>query len=277
MIYKASLISLVVLFLSSDLLFGNNGNHHNGARSAAMGNASVTLSDVWSMHHNQAGLAHLDNPVAGVFYENRFLLPELSIGGASFAMPTNSGTFGVGFTTFGHRLHRQGKFGVSYGRKLGEVISTGIRINYENTRLGNDYGDNNTMTIEGGILAKVSDELTFGFHLYNPTRAKLAEYNDERLPTVMRVGMSYKFSDQLFVVVEAEKDVDMDAIAKFGLEYHPVDKFYLRAGIASNPMFSTFGFGLKLDHLTIDFASGVHSVLGYTPHISLIYNFNKKQ
>ena len=47
---------LLLLFICfPTLLFAGNDNIHFGGRSAGMGHASVTLSDVWSSHHNQAG------------------------------------------------------------------------------------------------------------------------------------------------------------------------------------------------------------------------------
>ena len=56
---------------------GGNENQPIGARSAGLANASLTLSDVWSVHHNQAGLGHIRKVSAGVYYESRFLMPEL--------------------------------------------------------------------------------------------------------------------------------------------------------------------------------------------------------
>jgi hypothetical protein len=272
---KLSVSFLLTLICLS--AFGGGENFHTGARSAAMGNASVMLSDLWSAHHNQAGLASLNSPQAGMFVENRFLLRELSISGATVALPTSSGTFGIAISNFGHQLHRQGKYGIAYGRKLGENISAGVRMNYENTRLGNDYGDNHAFTVEGGMMATLSEQVTLGVHVYNPTRAKMAEYNDERLPTIMRLGMGYMISEHVTITLEAEKEMDSKVIAKFGIEYCPAEKFYLRGGVASNPMFTTFGFGVHLEHLTIDFATGIHSVLGHTPHFSLIYQFKQKK
>jgi len=64
------------IFIASLLLFAfitkaGNEDYPIGARSAAMGNASVSLSDMWSAHHNQAGLGFVRNISAGVSYENR--------------------------------------------------------------------------------------------------------------------------------------------------------------------------------------------------------------
>ena len=68
---------LFLIYLPTFILAGND-NIHFGGRSAGMGHASVTLSDVWSSHHNQAGLGWLTKVEAGVFAQNRFLVKEMN-------------------------------------------------------------------------------------------------------------------------------------------------------------------------------------------------------
>ena len=65
--------AILLLAFFPVILFAGQDNSHYGGRSAAMGHSSVMLSDVWSTHHNQAGLGWLNRPVAGVFFQNRFL------------------------------------------------------------------------------------------------------------------------------------------------------------------------------------------------------------
>jgi hypothetical protein len=60
-----------------------------------MGNASVSLYDVWSAHHNQAGLGFVRTISAGVNYENRFMVKEISTRGGALAIPVKAGTFGL--------------------------------------------------------------------------------------------------------------------------------------------------------------------------------------
>ena len=58
-----------------------------GARSAGLAHASVTLGDVWSVFHNPAGIASLSKLSAGVYYENRFGVPEMGLRAGAFALP----------------------------------------------------------------------------------------------------------------------------------------------------------------------------------------------
>ena len=92
----------------------------------------------------------------------------------------------------------------------------------------------------------------------------------------MRLGMAYTFSEKVFVTFEAEKDIDFKAVFKAGMEYKANDKIYLRAGIGTNPNLATFGVGVYHKGLKFDIASSYHQVLGFTPEISLVYQFEKK-
>jgi hypothetical protein len=251
-------------------------NYAVGARSAAVANASVTYSDVWSTFHNQAGLAFLKNISAGTYFENRFLLPELGLRSVAVAVPTTkAGTFGLSTTLFGYSTYNEKKAGLSYAKKFGDKIAAGVQLDYLNTYFNDEfYGSRTSFTVEGGIIAEPITNLKIGVHLFNPTKAKIAEYDDERIPTIVRFGASYRFSDKVLLSSEIEKDMVYKNVFKTGLEYHPTNVLYLRAGIASNPTLTSFGFGLKLKQFIVDVSTQYYQVLGFSPQFSLGYEFN---
>ena len=63
-------------------MFAQSGDYTLGARSAAMGTASSTLSDSYSTFNNPAGLAGLSETSIFASYENRFLLEDFQMMGA---------------------------------------------------------------------------------------------------------------------------------------------------------------------------------------------------
>ena len=266
---------LLFLICFPTFLFAGNDNIHFGGRSAGMGHASVTLSDVWSSHHNQAGLGWLTKVEAGVFAQNRFLVKEMNYMGFAYAHPVKSGAFALSFTNFGYTQYGESKLGLAYGMKFSERITGGVQINYHNTRIGNNYGSASVLSTEMGLQAKLTSKLELGLHLFNPTQAKLNDFNDERMPTIMRLGMAYTFSNKVFITLEAEKDVDFPANFKAGIEYKANDKIYLRGGIGASPTAATFGVGVYHKGLKFDLASSYHQVLGFIPEVSLTYVFEK--
>jgi hypothetical protein len=248
-------------------------NQLAGARSAGMGNASVTLSDAWSVFHNQAGLARLEKITAGAYYENRFLVPELGVKALALAMPTKSGVFGVSLSQFGFSLYNESKVGVAYSMLLSEKVSGGIQLNYLNTFIGEGYGNRGVFTGEAGVQAEVAPGLIVGAHIFNPFRVRLAHYANERIPVIMRLGLGYKISEKVLLCAETQKNSDLKPIVRVGMEYHITEQLYLRAGVSTNPSMNTFGAGLNLKNFRFDFSSSIHSVLGYSPQISLTRAF----
>lgn len=264
---------LIFFILSINTLFALNGNVPEGARSAAMGGASVALSDFWSLQNNQAGLAFYDHLAAGAYLENRFLVKELSLKSGGMVLPTKSGVFGLKLSYFGYPQYNESKFGLAYARRLSEKFAVGVQLDYLLTSFGNDYGKKGIVTFEVGVLSKINDHLSLGAHIFNPINAKIADYADERLPAIIRVGASYAFDDKLMLTAEVEKDSEFDPLAKLGIEYRIIEEIYVRGGVSSNPGLYSFGFGIMLKNLKLDFSSSVHQVLGYSPQISMIYRF----
>jgi len=270
------LLSLSFFIYCSTSLFAAD-NYPAGARSIGLANSSVTITDCWGAFQNQAALAWIDRICAGASYDNKFTLANLSTKGFVFALPLKAGTFALSGNVFGYSQYSEKKAGIAFAKKLGEKFSAGVQLDYLNTFINDDfYGSRTTFTVEVGLLAEPLKNFRIGLHVYNLSRAKLAEYADEKIPTIFRLGASYKFSEKLSWSVEEEKDIDQKAVFKSGLEYHVVDALYLRGGIGSNPTLFSFGFGLKINNLMLDLASTYHQVLGFSPAISLTYQFAKK-
>lgn len=265
------IISALLFFSHIQLLAIEN--YPVGARSAGMANASVILNDVWSIHHNQAGLAFLQRPVAGFFFENRFAIQELSLTSFALGYPVWNGVAGFNLTYWGFEKFNTTKFGIAFSKKLGDKISAGIQLDYFNTYLSEEYGNKGSLLAELGIRVEPISNFIIAAHFYNLTRVKFIDYNDERLPTIFRLGMGYNFSDKLLVSLENEKNLTDEMIIKIGFEYKFDERFYIRAGIASEPILNTFGFGYLFKNLSINMAFSRHQILGLIPHFSVDYKF----
>lgn len=252
----------------------SNGDPVGGARALSLGGASVTLSDQWSMFHNQAGLARIESFTAGIFLQNNFLVSELNTRGLGAAMPIGGGVFGVAVRNFGYSLYQEGSYGIAYARKLSEKFDIGVQMNYLNTRIGEGYGARNTFTVEGGFRYLAGEKVIIAGHLYNPNRSKLADFNDERVSTLLSGGLQYVFSEKTFITAQVIKDVDKEASFRFGVEYRVIDNLLLRAGAGTEPTLTSFGLGLDLENFNVDIAAAYHNILGYIPQLSVSYNAN---
>ena len=270
--YNVYWIFLLINFIAFlNTLNAANDNIAIDGRAAGLGNASVTLSDIWSVNHNQAGLAYIKNNSAGICYENNYLLTQLSQKAIAMALPIKGGVFGLSICRFGYQLYSESKYGIAFSKMLGEKISAGVQLDYFNTRIAEGYGSKGVPIVELGLQAKLTNNLIIGTHLFNPTRSKIADYYNERIPTIMQLGFNFRFSEKVFTVAEIEKDILNKPNLKFGIEYHPKKELYLRTGFSTKHPSNSFGFGLQLKQMKIDFAFSYSYLLGFTPHAGLIY------
>lgn len=263
-------ILYIIILFHSILVYSQNDPA--GARPAGMANAVLNTTDIWSTFHNQAGLAHIESFSAGAFYENKFLVSQMAYSGIGIANPLGGGTIALSYSNFGFSVYGESKLGLAYALKLSEKFSIGVQANYHNTTINTEnYGSANTFTAEVGFRHQVSKKVSLAAHIFNPTRSQLNDYNDERLPTILRFGAQYNISDELLVTGEVEKDIDRNALLRAGLEYRPVDVLYIRLGASSQPSLFAFGLGIELGQFQFDLASTYHSILGYSPQVSLSF------
>jgi hypothetical protein len=124
-------------------------------------------------------------------------------------------------------------------------------------------------------LAQLTNELSIGAHIYNINRARINNNPNEYLASYIRLGLNYKFSEQVFAVIEVQKDVHNKPLFKAAAEYKPADMLFIRAGISNNPLFNAFGFGLDLKNFKVDLAAAYHQQLGFSPQMSMVYEFAK--
>jgi hypothetical protein len=273
---KTIIILILIAFGLPSAGLAANDNFPFGGRQAGMGNAAVSIYDFWGISHNQAGMARQQNPAAGFYFENRFLAREMSLGAGAFLLPAASGVFGLSLTYFGYSQYNESKIGVAYARRFSERLSAGIQLNYLFTSIGEGYGSAGNLAVEMGVIYEILPGLNIGTHIFNPTKAKISSndgYGEEYIPTVLRFGLSYSFSERVLLSLETEKDIERDPVFKAGLEYQLADGFYVRAGVGTKPTQNAFGFGMHTGRFRIDLSSSFHHVLGYSPQASFLVDF----
>ena len=262
----------ILLFLSLSVIAAGEWTSAGG-RQAAMGLSGVALVDSWSVNNNQAAMAFFDQSAAGVYFENRYLIKEMGYQSGAATLKTRYGMLGANVGYSGDANFNTMKAGLAYARKIGSRFSVGVQLDYISTALGEEYGKKSNVTFEAGVMVRMTEELTFGAHLFNPVHVKIAEYGNERIPTILNAGFAYTFSKKLILTAEAYKNSEYPLEIRTGAEYKIGQIAYVRAGVSSNPFRYTFGFGLEMKSFTLDLSSSVHETLGYSPQVSLQYNF----
>lgn len=269
---KISII-LFILFLFHTAATASGEWFVLGSRSNGMGLASSATADFWSVNNNQAGMAFYDQTSAGIYFENRYLLKEMGTQTAAFTLKTRYGMLGTTVTYQGDAKYNSVKAGLAYSRKFGNRFAAGIQLDYISTSMSDGYGKRGNLTFDAGIMLRITEQLTFGAHTFNPVHAKISDYKNERIPTTMNAGFGFTLSDKIYLVADAFKSSETPVELRAGAEYRFVQKAFVRVGITTNPSRYTFGFGIELKNLTFDLSSSVHQQLGYSPQVSIHYSF----
>jgi len=269
-------ISIVIFLLA---FFGKHSirsaeNYLPGSRFAAMANASVMIPDIWSVSHNQAGLAYLQKINISFHYENRFIVPEYGLKAVAASIPTKPGSFGFSFNYFGYSKYHETKTGLAYSKLFGNKFSAGVQINYHTVFISENYGKSYAISVEGGFMYQPVENLFIGAHIFNPSRSKYNTLDgDEYLPVSFRFGVGYNLVNRVMLALETQKEINFPAIWKLGIEFEALENLYLRGGLNSYPTGGSFGIGYEIVGLRADLAFSFHPQLGFTPHVTFIYAF----
>jgi hypothetical protein len=247
-----------------------------GSASSGMGGTGVASDDLWGAANNQASLGFNQEWGAGFYYENRYLSKALSLNALTLVMPLGKGSFATNISYFGYSQYNEKKIGFAYGMPLSKRLAFGVQLDYLHTAIGEQYGGIGLVTFEAGLLYEISSKVKLGAHVFNPVQAKLNDYNDERLPMLLKMGLNWTLSEDFMAAVEVQSDIDHDLVFRVGLQYAIGETLYTRIGMSNNPNTFTFGVGLKMEDFTLDFSSSMHQVLGYSPQIGLHYQIKKR-
>ena len=271
------LLILTILILSTSSIFAYDIIHPIGGRAAAMGGSSVASRGLWAMQNNPAGISELEKISLGLYYENRWMLPETAYKCGAFALPTKFGCIGLSFNQFGSSKYNENKFGLAYAKDFGRYLQIGLQLDYLLLKIGNDYGKFNAVTFELGLQSQVTEKLTLGTYIFNPVNFSFEQtLNHEKLPIIMRFGLAYQFTKDFIGQCEIEKNTEREGVnLRAGLEYEAVKNLYFRAGAQSNPGILTFGVGYAIRFAQVDVAAQLHNELGASIQIGMIFSIGK--
>ena len=264
---KCLLTTLFFLFTSSAFPIDN---HPAGARALGLSNAFVSLTDTWSTFHNQAGIAGITNHSAGVYYESRFQIEELTLVAGSLVLPARAGNFGFSFSQFGKGAFKDNKYGLAFAKQLGDNISAGIQLDYLAQTFPENERSKGFATFEGGIIFRPVEHLCIGGHIFNPILGGIdSPAGKVKTPAVFRLGGHYFFDESVLVALEGEKDTENPIVLKSGIEYLPAKSLALRVGASGRPVHFTAGMGYSIGKLSADIGFSYHGNLGVTPSVSV--------
>ena len=271
---KRSLL-LIGVFLFSYQCFSWDLSGIAGARSNATGSCSVSLSDFWSIQNNPACMADYRFFSAGLSYENRFFMKELSLYDLALMMPVKIGAIGLSYSRFGFEKFNENKLGLAFARAFTPYFKMGLKIDYLWFKFSDEYAKRRTATFELGIQSDITKDLCIGVYIFNPINVKLKTIHNERIPVVFRFGLSYKVTKDFLAMTEVEYNSDSSLDYRFGLEYNTLNDFYIRVGVHTNPATASVGVGYTLNRVVIDISATMNQYTGVSFQSSLIFKIKE--
>lgn len=244
-----------------------------GARNTSIGGASVTLSDEYSLFNAIGAMGKLTSHGVFAGYRTRYgIAPFQEIGGGG-VFHHHLGNAGISYHKFGDHLFSQQRIGIGIGNKI-QMVSLGLGadiIQYHIESVGTTWA----CALKFGGVAEITPKFLFGAHIFNFNQATISSETEERLPTVIKAGTSYRPTEELMINIEVEKDLGFDEALKIGLEYEIIKRVVVRTGISTRPFTSAFGIGFHPKNLKFDYAFAHDALLGNSNELSLAYLIKK--
>lgn len=244
-----------------------------GARLNAMANASVSVSDPFSVFSNPASLAFMEHSSAALCFDHRYNVSGLNTYSFAYSHVYSKSRLGVGFAKFGDQLLNQHRVELAFAHKI-RMVSLGGGLGYHQLMV-HENGVSRAITLQFGGNVEISPKIIYGAHVYNMLRARMDKNSQLYYPVIMKTGFSYLSNKSVLLSFELEKDNRYDPNFKAGVEYKMTDWAFLRVGVNSIPSNVFGGLGFKLKEWKFDYGVSFHNRLGLVHFIGLNFSVDE--
>ncbi|MBX2939639.1 MAG: hypothetical protein KF880_06140 [Ferruginibacter sp.] len=218
-----------------------------------------------SFSANQAAMARVTQPIAGVYGEQRYMLQELGVYSAAAIVPTRKGVFGGSVFYSGSQAYHTQGLGVAYAHSLGKTHA-GIQFHYIGNKVGG-YENNAVMGAEVALQYEVSQQFIIGFQVSHEGMFSMGK--PTRTTPLYRMGGGYQVSEDCFIGVEMIRNNLQSAYMQSVLHYSFMNAFHAWAGYSSGNGSASGGAGYTKGKLRVDVNVSYHPFLGITPGVGI--------
>lgn len=274
--FISPILPLTLLLLVKSV-YSLNNVYPSGARPAGMGNAFVSQFDLFSVFHNPAGLSKQKNTKAAFFFENRFLVKELSTNGLVVALPFRQACFALHYYNTGPALWKETGTGLAYAMPMSPRLSAGIQLHYFGFRLPEDASSAGSVSFAAGAIFQLSEKTQVGAQLRNAASAGIKNTShSEKLPVVFSLGGHTVYAEHFSLSYQVEISQKQETQVMAGAEWEIAPRFFIRAGIIAPAVRLNAGAGYCWRRFTFDVAFNNHRYLGTSSMVAVSYHFNWK-
>ncbi len=285
-------ILLLLLFTTANIIAGDGGrtsvfSDGAGARSQAMGGAFVAIADNPSAaYYNPAALSFLNYQELTLMHRNLYegtiynfaawVYPDVKLGGfglSYYRIGTDDIIRKENYIETGRFNYAQYQLMLSYSKKLLNNFALGVNYKVIHQKIA-DLSDN-SYALDLSIYNRFNNYLSAGFSIYDfvPSKLELGQ-TTETSTTSFRAGLgvnkypvtqAYELTAAFDIVTSEDTDIKFHA----GTEIVYDKSYALRAGYDRDNF--TFGTGLKLNRMKLDYTYKVHDYLENTHTFALSF------
>lgn len=248
-----------------------------GAPNEALGNATSTTSNLWSIWANPGGISGQKLHSFAISYRAVQNIQGLNITSFAAVLPLKKGVLGLGVSRFGDALFNQQQINLSYGNKFG-ITDLGIKLAYHQYHF-EGFGSKGVPVISFGGITSITSKFFIGAFIENINQGKISDFQDERLPTIMQAGISYRPLKIISINLDIQKDIEFNASILFGVSYTIINNLIVKSGFNSSPATQFFGLDFIPNNLNgiLSYAISNQQILGFSHQVSLQYHFKTKR
>ena len=264
-------ILLIFWCMTGKVMAGNDGFSY-GPRALGTGQISVLHTDAWSNFNNIGALGWIKQSTVAAGYENRFNQGAFSQIAFCAAIPTKKlGVAGISVSKFGGEIFNQSRAQLAWGKAFG-LASIGLQAQWYQVAAVN-FQTRHHLLINFGGLAQLTPKIQFGASISNVNQAKASEFQDEKIPIIVKGGISYMPSKKVKLMAEVQEDLDLETTLKVGIEYQVMEKFWLRTGFNTQTYLGSGGLGLEWRNWQFNYAICNQPQVGWSNSLGLNYQF----
>ena len=218
-----------------------------------------------------SALASSKRFTAIILAEQKFMLKELGNYLVALSHPFAGGGIGFQAGRFGGPLYHHTSISIGYGRKTGDLeMGSQFCFQYQQA---SGYTGEASLSCQAGIAWQTGEAIRAALLVINPGRSFLGN-GKSALPLGIRSGIGWELSQKFFTAMELEHWEAQGASVNFGLTYRFDQHIQARLGHSTFNASYWMGAGILMHGFQLDVTVLLHSQLGPSPGITLIYPAN---
>ena len=262
--------TLFFIFLITQFTKLNALGLNSTARSMALSASNVAMNTTYNSNDNIASLVNAQFNGFSVSHQFNYFVKELSVSTIQFSHSIKNNSCIEGKLNYsGDKNFSELNFQVGYGKKLGDKINGGIKLNYNQLQYSDQsYSKIPLVTATICLFAKATNKIHFGCMIFNPTRTKIT--SEQNLPAIVIGGLSYLPSDKIKVGLIAIQESGIPMNYCIGLEYLLLKEIEIRFSYKNSQNILAGGFSLIMKNFQLEIGYRSQSPVGNSSAITLL-------